>query len=49
MGVPFVWVIDPESRQIYIATPKDGLREAKDGVLRTENPSFEVPLAELFS
>jgi|SRR5215469_5274496 len=49
MGVRYVWVIDPESRQIYMATPQDGLREIKDGVLRTENPEFRVPLSELFA
>jgi Uma2 family endonuclease len=49
MGVPFVWVIDPQTRQAYISTPADGLREVKDGILRTENPSFSVPLNELFS
>lgn len=49
MGVPFVWVLDPETKQAFIATPKDGLREVKDGVLRTQNPTFEVELSEFFS
>ena len=32
-----------------MATPAEGLREVKDGILRTENPAFEVSLSELFS
>lgn len=48
MGVPNVWVIDPETKEAYIATPAEGFRELKTGVLRTENPSLEVPLSELF-
>ena len=49
MGVPYVWVLDPETRQAYIATPAEGLREVKSGVLRTENPVLELPLAEMFA
>jgi|ERR1051326_1612985 Uma2 family endonuclease len=49
MGVPYIWVIDPQTKQAYIDTPAEGLREVKDGILRTQNPSFEVPLSELFS
>ncbi len=49
MGVRYVWVIDPETRQIYVATPEEGLREIKDGVLRTANPEFLIRLSELFS
>jgi Uma2 family endonuclease len=48
MGVGSVWVIDPVSRQTYIATPADGLREVKTGVLTTPEPVIEVPLAVLF-
>jgi Uma2 family endonuclease len=49
MGVPYVWVLDPETRQAYAATPAEGLREVKTGVLKTENPALEVPLSELFA
>ena len=49
MGVPYIWVVDSETKQAYMATPAEGLREVKDGILRTENPAFEVPLSELFS
>ena len=48
MGVPHVWLLDPSTRQAYAATATTGLREVKDGVLRTENPAFEMPLAEVF-
>jgi Uma2 family endonuclease len=46
-GVPYVWVINPESRRAYIHTP-DGSHEAKDGMLRAETAGIEVPLAEIF-
>jgi Uma2 family endonuclease len=49
MGVPCVWVLDPETRQAYTATPPEGLREVKTGVLKTEKPALEVPLSELFA
>jgi Uma2 family endonuclease len=49
LGVPFVWIVNPETRSAYIDTPAEGLREVKDGVLRTQNPTFEVPLSEFFS
>jgi len=48
MGVPFVWVIDPETREGYTVTPAEGLREVTDGVLRSTNPAFELALGELF-
>jgi Uma2 family endonuclease len=48
MGVPYVWVIDPQTRKAYSATAETGLCEVKTGVLKTENPALEVPLAELF-
>jgi Uma2 family endonuclease len=46
-GVPYVWVIDPEERRADVYTAS-GFYEAKDGVLRTENPAIEVHLADLF-
>ena len=48
-GVPYVWVLDPQTHQAYVATSAEGLREVKSGVLRTENPALEVPLAEVFA
>jgi Uma2 family endonuclease len=47
MGVPNVWVIDPESRVAHIASASGDLYRAGD-VLRTAGPVLEVPLAEIF-
>jgi hypothetical protein len=49
MGVPHVWVLDPRDKSAFAITSAEGWREVKDGVLRTANPAFEVPLAEIFS
>ena len=48
MGVPYVWVLDPETKQAFTATAATGLQEVKSGVLKTENPTLEVPLGEIF-
>ena len=48
MGVPFVWILDPSTRQAYVATEAHGLREIKDGVLRTTAPDLEMPLVGLW-
>jgi Uma2 family endonuclease len=45
-GVQYVWVINPRNRQSFIYS-KNHFEEVKDGVLRTENPALEVPLADL--
>ncbi len=45
MGVPHVWVVDPQKKAAFQVTPAEGWREVKDGILRTHNPSFDVPLA----
>jgi Uma2 family endonuclease len=47
-GVPYVWVINPENRRVWIYTV-DSSREIKDGILRTENPSLTVSLVEFFA
>ncbi len=46
-GVPYIWVINPETRRAYIHTP-DGSHEVRDGVLRAESAGIEVPLSEVF-
>jgi Uma2 family endonuclease len=46
-GVPYVWVVDPNSHRAWIYT-KSGIGEVADGILRTENPTLNVPLAEIF-
>ena len=45
-GVPHVWVVNPRKSRAFHYTP-DGMREAKDGVLRTEDPEIVVPILEL--
>ena len=47
-GVAYVWVINPRTRRAWVHT-KDSISEAKDGVLKTENPDLTVPLAEIFA
>lgn len=47
MGVPYVWVFDPESKLAYAARA-EGLLEAK-GTLTTETPKIEIRLDEVFS
>jgi len=47
-GVRYVWILDPVRRRAWVHTA-DGSREAKDGVLRTENPEIAVPLPEIFA
>jgi Uma2 family endonuclease len=46
-GVSYVWLIDPEARRADVYTAS-AIYEVKDGVLRTEDPAIEVPLADLF-
>ena len=48
MGVANVWLLDPETRRVYVATKEQGLHQYKGEVLRTENPAVEVPLREIF-
>jgi Uma2 family endonuclease len=47
MGVPNVWVIDPETRVAHVASPTGDLHRVHE-VLRTADPLLEVPLAEIF-
>jgi len=47
-GVRFVWMVDPGTRHVYLATPTAGLHEFKGDVLCTEDPVLELPLAEVF-
>jgi Uma2 family endonuclease len=46
VGVRYVWVIHPHTRRAFVYTG-EGMREAKDGVLCTEEPRICVPLSEL--
>ncbi len=46
-GVRYVWVLNPQSHRAWVYTA-EGMREVKDGVLRTADPEISVPLSELF-
>jgi Uma2 family endonuclease len=41
-GVRYVWIIDPGARRAFVHT-STGCCEAKDRILRTENPDVAVP------
>jgi Uma2 family endonuclease len=47
-GVQYVWLIYPKTTRAWNYR-RDGMDEVRDGVLRTENPSIEIPLAEIFN
>ena len=47
-GVRFVWVIDPQSRRGYVYTGRNRF-EAKDGVLRTDDPRIEVVVEDILN
>jgi Uma2 family endonuclease len=49
MGVLYVWVLDPKTKRTYVATAAESLHEVKTSVLRTENPTLELPLDEIFA
>jgi Uma2 family endonuclease len=49
MGVPYVWVLDPTTKTAYSATPTERTQQVTAGILKTQNPSVEVPLSEIFS
>jgi hypothetical protein len=47
-GVSYVWVLDPKAKQAFSHT-SSGIRLVEEGgALRTENPSIEIPLREIF-
>ena len=47
-GVPYIWVIHPETRRAYVHTP-EGSHEVTDGVLRAESAEIDVPLSQIFA
>ena len=49
MGVPYVWVLDPATKTAYSASPTARTQEVTSGVLKTSQPSVELPLSEIFS
>ena len=44
-GVPYIWLLDPETRKAYRWT-REGMLEVNE--LRTEQPEIVAPLADLF-
>jgi hypothetical protein len=44
--VSFVWVVDPYQRRAWIYSA-DAFGEVHDGLLRTADPEWTVPLAEI--
>ncbi len=49
MGVPYVWVLDPATKTAYSATLAERTQQVTGDVLKTGNPSVEVPLSEIFT
>jgi Uma2 family endonuclease len=45
-GVPHVWVVNPRKMRAFQYSP-DGMREAKDGILRAADSEIVVPLLDL--
>jgi Uma2 family endonuclease len=45
-GVRWVWLIDPQARRAWIYT-QDEIREVRDGLLRTADPEWIVPLTKV--
>jgi Uma2 family endonuclease len=47
IGIEYVWLIDPEEKAALIFSQRDPKGSVSD-VLRTENPSIEIPLQAAF-
>jgi len=47
-GVSYVWVVNPRNRRAW-SYSKTGSTEILDGILRTEGPALEIPLAEIYA
>jgi Uma2 family endonuclease len=45
-GIPYVWVVNPRTGRGYVHTA-EAAREAKDGILRTADPTIVLPLDNL--
>lgn len=48
MGVPEVWILDPEKRAAYVLR-NDGMTEQREGLLKLAGTAIELDLASLFS
>jgi hypothetical protein len=47
MAVPYVWVLDPSTKTAYTASPSERTQQVTTGILKTLNPSVELPLSEI--
>jgi Uma2 family endonuclease len=48
-GVEWVWILDPSDRSASIYSHTNPAGTAVDDLLRTENPTIEIPLADVFA
>jgi Uma2 family endonuclease len=48
MGVPNVWVLDPQAKEAFTINADGDWHKVRDGILRTLDPVLEVPLSEVF-
>ena len=48
MGVPEVWIFDPEERSAFVLTT-DGMREQKSGTLTLRSVGVHLDLASIFA
>ncbi len=46
-GVRYVWILNPKTREAFVHT-NSGVHPVTDGALRTENPTIEIRLNEIF-
>ncbi len=46
-GVRTIWIVDPYSKEAWIATPEHGTTTVEDGMLRCADPALEIPLREI--
>jgi hypothetical protein len=48
MAIPYVWVLDPATKAAYSVTRGGGTNQDTE-ILKTHDPSIEVPLGEIFT
>ena len=46
-GVPAVWLVDPQERQVWIYR-RNGMQEARGNCIQVDGTDIEVPLGEIF-
>lgn len=48
MGVPNIWLFDPESREVWICT-KDAMTRVTEAILTASGAEIAIPLAEIWA